>query len=69
MGVLMHSFFSLPIYKRDHEKYNEDYEEDLRKRKIHFSNLCGTPFDELNKDLKYSMEQKDGIGHHGNLTI
>jgi hypothetical protein len=58
MGVLMHSFFSLPIYKRDHEKYNEDHEEDLGKRKIHFSNLCGTPFDELNKDLKYSMEQR-----------
>ena len=33
MGVLMHSFFSLPIYKRDHEKYNEDYEEDLKKKK------------------------------------
>jgi len=58
MGVLMHSFFSLPIYKRDYKKYYNDHEKYLEKQKIWFGNQCGMPFNELNKDLKNSWEQR-----------
>lgn len=58
MGVLMNSFFSLPIYKRDYKQYYNDHEKYLEKQKIWFGNQCETLFNNLNTDLKNSMEQR-----------
>jgi len=58
MGVLMNSFFSLPIYKRNYKQYYNGHEKYLEKQKIWFGNQCETPFNNLNTDLKNRMEQR-----------
>lgn len=56
MGVLTHSFFSLPIYKSEQGDYYSKSHKDLEIKKRDFGKKSGTTFENLNKGLQQNLE-------------